>query len=164
MHVDVNAGMIFSNAVAFFIIVTTAVTLGAHGKHDISSAQDAARALEPLAGHFAALLFTLGMVGTGLLAIPALLGSSEFYAVLVAAILMSMAIVFFRANPISALFYSAVINGVVAVPLVAVIVILASSRAIMGRWRASTTARAWGWLTVVVMTLTAVGMFAFMHG
>jgi NRAMP (natural resistance-associated macrophage protein)-like metal ion transporter len=186
MHADVNTGMIFSNAVAFFIIVTTAVTLGMHGKHDIASAQDAARALQPLAGRFASLLFTLGMVGTGLLAVPALLGSSayiaaesfgfrrgldlkpkrarEFYAVLVAGILTAMAMALLRVNPIGALFYSAVINGVVAVPLVVAIVLFASNRAAMGRWHASIAARAWGWFTVAAMTLAAIGMFAFMHG
>jgi NRAMP (natural resistance-associated macrophage protein)-like metal ion transporter len=185
MHADVNTGMIFSNAVAFFIIVTTAVTLGAHGRHDIASAQDAARALAPLAGRFAALLFTLGMVGTGLLAVPALLGSSayvvaeafgfrrgldlrpkrarQFYAVLLAGILLAMAMALGGVNPIGALFYSAVINGIVAVPLVATIVHFASDRAKMGRWRASVAARAWGWLTFTVMALAAVGMFAFIR-
>ena len=80
MHADVNAGMIFSNIVAFFIIVTTASTLNLHGKHDIATAQQAAEALRPLAGNFAALLFTLGMVGTGILAVPVLAGSSAYVA------------------------------------------------------------------------------------
>jgi len=183
MHLDVNAGMIFSNAVAFFIIVTTAATLGAHGRHDITSAQDAARALEPLAGRFAFLLFALGMVGTGLLAIPALVGSSayvaaealrfregldrrpsrapQFYGVLTAGIAIGMAMGFLRIDPIAALFWSAVINGIVAVPLVATIVLFAGNERIMGRWRSSALARGWGWATVVVMTLAAIGMFVF---
>ena len=80
MHADINTGMIYSNLVAFFIIVTTAATLGAHGKHDIATAQQAAQALRPLAGKFAALLFTLGMVGTGMLAVPVLAGSSAYVA------------------------------------------------------------------------------------
>ncbi|MDQ2681087.1 MAG: divalent metal cation transporter, partial [Candidatus Eremiobacteraeota bacterium] len=77
-HADVNTGMIYSNVIMFFIIVTTATTLGAHGRHDIASVQDAARALRPLAGNFAYLLFALGVVGTGLLAVPALSGSSAY--------------------------------------------------------------------------------------
>ena len=80
MHADVNAGMIFSNVVAFFIIVTTASTLGAHGRHDIATAQQAAQALRPLAGPFAELLFALGMVGTGFLAVPVLATSSAYVA------------------------------------------------------------------------------------
>lgn len=183
MHVDVNSGMIFSNLVAFFIIVTTAATLGLHGKHDISSAQDAAKALEPLAGRFAFVLFALGMVGTGLLAIPALVGSSayvaaetfgfreglnrkpsrapQFYGVLVLGVLVAMGMGFFRVDPIGALFWSAVINGVVAVPLLAVIVLFASDKKTMGEWASSTLARCWGWGTVAVMALAAIGMFAF---
>lgn len=80
MRTDVNAGMIFSNLVAFFIIVTTAATLGAHGRHDIATAQQAAQALRPLAGRFAELLFALGMVGTGILAVPVLATSSAYVA------------------------------------------------------------------------------------
>ncbi len=183
MHLDVNFGMIFSNLVAFFIIVTTAATLGAHGFHQITSAQDAARALEPLAGRFAEWLFAAGMIGTGLLAIPAFTGSSayilsdafgfreglnekpsqapQFYAVLLLGMLVAMAIGFLRIDPIPALFWSAVINGVVAVPLLAVIVFLASDRRVMGRWVSSALARAWGWGTVVAMGLAAIAMFAF---
>jgi Mn2+/Fe2+ NRAMP family transporter len=183
MHVDVNSGMIFSNLVAFFIIVTTAATLGAHGRHNIASAADAARALEPLAGKFAFVLFALGMVGTGLLAIPALVGSSAyvaaevlgvseglakkpkkaplFYTVLIAGIVVSMVMGFLRIDPIGALFWSAVINGVVAVPLLAVVVYFASDKHTMGEWVSSTVARFWGWLTVGAMTMAAIGMFAF---
>jgi Mn2+/Fe2+ NRAMP family transporter len=183
MHVDVNFGMIFSNLVAFFIIVTTAATLGAHGFHQIATAQDAARALEPLAGRFASWLFTAGMIGTGLLAIPAFTGSSayilsdafgfregldakpskapQFYAILILGMLVAMAIGFLQIHPIPALFWSAVINGVVAVPLLAAIVFLASDRRVMGRWVSSTLARAWGWGTVVAMGVAAVAMFVF---
>ncbi len=183
MHLDVNAGMIFSNLAAFFIIVTTAATLGAHGLHQITSAQDAARALEPLAGRFAAWLFAAGMIGTGLLAIPAFTASSayiiseafgfreglderpsqapQFYAVLVVGMLLAMAMGFFRIDPIGALFWSAVINGVVAVPLLAAIVVLAGDKRMMGRWVSSPLAKAWGWGTVAAMALAAIGMFAF---
>ncbi|MFY9718730.1 MAG: divalent metal cation transporter [Candidatus Cybelea sp.] len=183
MHLDVNSGMIYSNLVAFFIIVTTAATLGAHGLHQITSAEDAARALQPLAGRFAAWLFAFGMIGTGLLAIPAFTGSSayilsdafgfregldekpadapQFYAVLVLGMLVAMAMGFLRIDPIGALFWSAVINGVVAVPLLAVIVALASDARLMGRWASSLTARLWGWGSVVAMALAAIGMFVF---
>ncbi|HMF27720.1 MAG TPA: divalent metal cation transporter, partial [Candidatus Cybelea sp.] len=183
MHVDVNSGMILSNAVAFFIIVTTAATLGAHGFHQISSAQDAVRALEPLAGPFAAWLFAAGMIGTGLLAIPAFTASSayiisdafgfregldekpkqapQFYAVLVLGMLIAMTIGFLRIDAIAALFWAAVINGVVAVPLLAVIVTLAGDVRVMGRWASSTIAKTWGWCTVGLMGLAAIAMFAF---
>lgn len=184
MHADINAGMIYSNLVAFFIIVTTAATLGAHGKTDIATAEQAAAALRPLAGNFAALLFTLGMIGTGMLAVPVLACSSayvvsetfrfreglserlyrapQFYGVIVAGIAIGVAIDLFRVDPIRALFWSAVLNGVAAVPILAVIVWLASSEKIMGRWRSSAPARAWGWATVALMGGSALGMFYFM--
>ncbi len=182
-HLDINTGMIFSNAVAFFIIVTTAVTLNAHGITNIQSAQDAAKALEPLAGKFAYLLFTLGMVGTGLLAIPALIGSAAyvaaesfewktgldlplrrapgFYGALVIGMLIAMIIGFARFNPIAALFWCAVINGIVAVPLLAVLVHFASDKHSMGKWRSSLAARIWGWATVAVMGVAAISIFIF---
>lgn len=183
MHLDVNSGMVYSNVVAFFIIVTTAATLGAHGFHQITSAQDAVRALEPLAGPFASWLFAAGMIGTGLLAIPAFTASSayilsdafgfregldakpsqapQFYAVLILGMLVAMAIGFLQVDPVAALFWSAVINGVVAVPLLAVIVALAGDAQVMGRWVSSIVARVWGWSTVVALGLAAVGMFVF---
>jgi len=182
-HADVNTGMIYSNLVAFFIIVTTAATLGAHGKHDIATAQQAADALRPLAGNFAALLFTLGMVATGILAVPVLACSSsyvvsetfkfreglnekldrapQFYAVIVAGIVIGVGIDLLGINPIKALFWSAVLNGIAAVPLLAVIVWLASSHKVMGRWRSSPLARWWGWATVTLMTGATLGMFYF---
>lgn len=184
MHTDVNAGMIFSNLVAFFIIVTTAATLGAHGKHDIATAQQAAEALRPLAGRFAELLFTLGMVGTGILAVPVLVGSSAyvaaetfkfreglnetphrapaFYGVVAGGIILGIAMNLLRVNAIKALFWSAVLNGITAVPLIAVIVWLASNSSIMGPWKSSLIARAWGWGTVALMGVATLGMFYFM--
>ncbi len=183
MHADVNAGMIFSNLVAFFIIVTTAATLGAHGKHDIATAQQAAEALRPLAGPFAALLFTLGMVGTGILAVPVLAGSSayvvaqtfkfreglnekphrapQFYGVIAAGLVIGIAMNLFRVDPIRALFWSAVLNGVAAVPLIVVIVLFASNSSIMGQWRSSSVARIWGWGTAALMAAATIGMFYF---
>jgi NRAMP (natural resistance-associated macrophage protein)-like metal ion transporter len=183
MHTDVNAGMIFSNLVAFFIIVTTAATLGAHGRHDIAPAQQAAQALRPLAGAFAELLFALGMVGTGILAVPVLATSSayvaaqtfrfregldepvhrapRFYLIIAAGILIGIAMDLLGINPIKALFWSAVLNGVTAVPVIAVIVWLASNRGTMGEWTSSKLARAWGWATVALMGGATLGMFYF---
>ncbi len=183
MHADVNAGMIFSNLVAFFIIVTTAATLGAHGRHDVATAQQAAEALRPLAGPSAALLFTLGMVGTGILAVPVLAGSSayvvaqtfkfreglnekphrapQFYGVIAAGLIIGIAMNLFRVDPIRALFWSAVLNGVAAVPLIVVIVLFASNSSIMGQWRSSGVARIWGWGTAALMAAATIGMFYF---
>lgn len=183
MHADVNTGMIFSNAVALFIIVTTAATLGATGKHNIATAQQAAEALRPLAGRFAELLFALGMVGTGVLAVPVLAGSSayvaaetfgfreglsepvarapRFYGVIVAGILLGIAMNLLRVDAIKALFWSAVLNGITAVPLIATIVYLASNSAVVGRWKSSMLARAWGWATVALMGAATAGMFYF---
>jgi NRAMP (natural resistance-associated macrophage protein)-like metal ion transporter len=183
-HADVNAGMIFSNIVAFFIIVTTASTLGAAGKHDIATAQQAAEALRPLAGNFASLLFTLGMVGTGILAVPVLAASSayvaaqtfkfreglneppsrasRFYGVITAGIVIGIMMDLLRIDPIKALFWSAVLNGIAAVPILAVIVRLASDRKIMGEWRSSLLAKGWGWGTVALMGIAVLGMFYFM--
>ena len=182
-HLDANTGMIFSNIVAFFIIVTTATTLFVNGHHNIQTAQDAAEALRPLAGNFAYLLFTLGMVGTGFLAIPALIGSSAyvvseiagmreglderferargFYTILIAGMLVATGMGLFHVDAIKALFWSAVINGIVAVPLLAVVVWFAGSKQIMGRWRSSLVARIWGWATVAVMGAAAVSIFVF---
>jgi Mn2+/Fe2+ NRAMP family transporter len=183
MHADVNAGMIYSNLVAFFIIVTTASTLGAHGKTDISTAQDAARALRPLAGPFAELLFMLGMVGTGMLAVPVLATSSayiaaqtfrfreglgepfhraqRFYLIIAVGILIGIAMNLLHVNAIKALFWAAVLNGIAAVPLLAVIVWLASNRRIMGEWTSSPLARAWGWAAFALMGAATLGMFYF---
>ncbi len=184
MHGDVNAGMIFSNLVAFFIITTTAATLGLHGKHDIATAQQAAEALRPLAGRFAELLFALGMVGTGILAVPVLAGSSayvaaqtfqfreglnepprragKFYGVLAAGVVVGIAMNLLHVDAIRALFWSAVLNGVAAVPIIAVVVYFASDSSLMGKWRSSLAARIWGWATVSLMGAATVGMFYFM--
>lgn len=181
MHFDVNTGMIFSNLIMFFIIVTTALTLYAHGMTNIGTAQEAAAALKPLAGRFASLLFTLGIVGTGLLAIPALAGSSayvaaeifsfreglnekparapRFYAVLAAGLIAGVIMALVHVDPIRALFYAAVLNGFVAIPLLYVIIRIASSAKVMGRWRSSTVARVWGWITFAVMGAAAITIF-----
>ena len=188
MHADVNAGMIFSNLVAFFIIVTTAATLGAHGRHDIATAQQAAQALRPLAGRFAELLFALGMVGTGILAVPVLATSSayvaaqtfrfreglsepvhrapRFYSIIAAGMLIGIAMNLLRVDAIKALFWSAVLNGIAAVPLIARhrLARLEPS-ASWANGRARRLARAWGWATFALMGGATAGMFYFMaHG
>jgi NRAMP (natural resistance-associated macrophage protein)-like metal ion transporter len=181
-HFDVNVGMLFSNLVMFFIIVTTALTLFAHGKTNIQTAQDAALALQPLAGELASLLFMLGMVGTGLLAIPALAGSSayiaaemlsfrrqgldeppnrapRFYAVLVAGLLIGIALPFTHLDPIRALYWSAVLNGVVSVPLIFLVIRIANNAKAMGKWRNSILANAWAWVTFALMAIAAFALF-----
>jgi NRAMP (natural resistance-associated macrophage protein)-like metal ion transporter len=183
MRVDVNVGMIFSNVVMFFIIVTCAATLFAHHKN-IQTAQDAAEALRPLAGNLSYLLFALGMVGTGLLAIPALAGSSafvaadlfkfpseglnekvqaapRFYAVIAAGIVIGVAMNVLRVDPIKALFWSAVLNGLAAIPILVVMTFIANDKSIMGKWTNSRLANVWAVLTILLMSGAAIGMFVF---
>src|SRR5476649_385479 len=134
--------MAFSNVVAFFIVLTTAVTLNAHGVRDIDTAAEAASALKPLAGQFTFLLFALGVIGTGLLAIPVLAGSAAyavgealrwpvslqrsrrrvkgFYVILALSVLLGVLVNFLHLNPMKALYWTAVINGVVSIPVIAV--------------------------------------------
>jgi NRAMP (natural resistance-associated macrophage protein)-like metal ion transporter len=182
-HLDVNVGMIFSNLVMFFIIVTCATTLFA-GHHNIQTAQDAAEALRPLAGNLAYVLFTLGMVGTGMLGVPALAGSSafvaaelfnfrrmglcetarqapKFYAVIAVGMTVGIVMNVIHVDPIKALFWSAVLNGVAAVPILIVMTVIANKKSIMGRWTNSRLANVWALLTIVLMTGAAIGMFAF---
>ncbi len=182
-HFDVNVGMLLSNLVMFFIITTTALTLFAHGKTNIQTAQDAAQALRPLAGNFAYLLFMLGMVGTGLLAIPALAGSSayvaaemltfprvgldehpnrapRFYAVLTAGVFIGLFMPFLHVDPIRALYWSAVLNGLVSVPLIFLVIRIANNAKVMGKWRNSIAANVWSWITLLLMGAAAVALFA----
>ena len=182
-RLDVNVGMIASNLVMFFIIVTCASTLYA-GHHNIQTAQDAAEALRPLAGDLAYALFALGMVGTGFLGVPALAGSSAFvaaemfgfrhfglnerpgrakafYAVIAAGIAVGIIMNVVHVDPIKALFWSAVLNGVAAVPLLVVITIVANKRSIMGEWANTRLANAWAGFTIVLMSGAAIAMFAF---
>lgn len=178
MRVDVWSGMILSNMVMFFIIAACAGTLFRHGITNIQTASDAATALEPIAGHSAALLFTLGIIGTGMLAVPVLAGSSSyalaesfgwkeglyrklnqaraFYGAIIVSMILGLAMNFIGLDPIRALIYSAVANGVVAPVVLALIVILSSNRKLMGEW---TNARAttWlGWLVVGIMVISGV--------
>jgi Mn2+/Fe2+ NRAMP family transporter len=174
----------YSNLIAFFIILTTAVTLNAAGVTNVQTAAQAAKALAPIGGRFASLLFTLGIVGTGQLAIPTLAGSAAFalseamgwreglelklreargfYAVIGLAILGGVALSYSPIDPIKALFWSAVVNGVIAVPLMAVIMLLSTRKGLMGRFVATPWQRIGGWAATAIMGVVAVTMFVLM--
>jgi NRAMP (natural resistance-associated macrophage protein)-like metal ion transporter len=180
-NIDVTVGMFFSNLVMYFIILTTAATLHAHGITNITTAQEAAEALRPLAGEWAYVMFTLGIIGTGVLSVPILAGScayaiSEaaawrgsldhrpkdaraFYAVVAVAMLLGLALGFAGFNAVAMLFWSAVVNGVLAPPLIVLVVLLTSDADVMGSRRNPRWLRALGWATAVVMTVAAVAMF-----
>jgi Mn2+/Fe2+ NRAMP family transporter len=179
---DTWVGMGMSNLIAFFIILTTAVTLHAAGKTDIQTSSDAALALRPVAGDFAFLLFSLGIIGTGLLAVPVLAGSAAyavgeargwtvglekkpgeavgFYAVIALAIVLGIAVDYSPIDPIKALYWTAVINGVVSVPIMAAMMIVATRRDLMGKFVATPAQRIGGWLVTAVMGIAALAMFA----
>ena len=178
---DTYIGMGISNLIAFFIILTSAVTLHAHGKTDIQSATQAAEALRPVAGDFAFALFTVGIIGTGLLAVPVLAGSAayavsgvfgwsaslerqalqakQFYGVLAAATLIGLGLNFTSIDPIKALFWAAVINGVLAGPVMVVIMLMATNPAVMSQFILSRRLRITGWLATAVMLIAAGGLF-----
>ena len=180
IRVDTIAGMFISNAIAVAIMISTAATLHQAGKTNIQTAADAAMALEPLAGHFAFLLFAIGIIGTGLLAIPVLAGSAAyavgesrgwkigldnmpweakgFYAVIGAAIFLGLGIDYSGLDPIKALYWSAVINGVIAVPMMAAMMYVAGHREKMGRFRLGLALGGLGWLSTAVMAAAAITM------
>lgn len=182
IKIDTITGMGFSNLVAMFIMLTTAATLGAHGVTQISSSAQAAEALRPIAGDFAFALFSMGIIGTGLLAVPVLAGSAayaiagamrwknslelqlsgarKFYAIIIGATLVGTALCFTHIDPIRALFWSAVVNGVIAVPVMVVVMLLATRRSVMGELVISRRLRVLGWLCTGVMALAVVAMFA----
>jgi Mn2+/Fe2+ NRAMP family transporter len=177
---DTWSGMFYSDITAYFIILATAVTLNAAGITQIDTAAQAASALRPLAGDFAFYLFAVGILGVGLIGVPVLAGSAGyalaeamgwdwglerkvkdaagFYGVIAIAMLLGVALDFSPINPIKALFWSAVINGVVAVPLIVVIIVLASSRKVMGAFTASRSLIVMGWIAAAVMGAAAVRM------
>ena len=179
---DTYIGMGFSNLIAFFIILTTAVTLHAHGVTDIQSSAQAAEALRPIAGNFAYALFTAGIVGTGLLAVPVLAGSvayavsgafdwnaslerkalqaKRFYGILAVTTLMGLSLDFTPIDPIKALFWAAVVNGVLAGPVMVVIMLMATNSAVMGQFIISRRLKLIGWLATAVMLIAAGGLFA----
>jgi NRAMP (natural resistance-associated macrophage protein)-like metal ion transporter len=182
IRVDTYTGMAFSNLVAFFIILTAAATLHTNGLTDIQTATEAAKALKPIAGQFAYLLFSLGIVGTGLLAVPVLAGSAayavgealrwkvglnreprralKFYAVIAVATFLGLGINLIHLDPIKALFWSAVINGVVAGPIMILMMLMSSNSKIMGQFTLKPSQKFLGWLATGVMLAAAVGLFA----
>jgi Mn2+/Fe2+ NRAMP family transporter len=178
---DVVAGMFASNAIMYFIIMTTAATLHAHGKTNIATAQEAAEALRPLAGAGAYLLFTLGLIGTGMLAVPVLAGScayaiaeasawrgslnqrpgraKKFYIVLGIAMTLGIGLNYAGLNAIKLLFTAAVVNGVLAPPLILIVLLLTRDRKVMGDAVNSPLLACLGWLTFGVMMIAALGLF-----
>jgi NRAMP (natural resistance-associated macrophage protein)-like metal ion transporter len=178
MRVDVWSGMFFSNLVMFFIITVCAATLFRNGVHDIQTAEQAAAALVPFAGKSAELLFAVGIIGTGLLAIPVLAGSSSyalaevfgwrfgldlklnkalaFYGVIILSLVLGYALNFVGIDPIKALIWSAILNGLVAPVIIALIVSISSNRKIMGKNRNRTLTTWIGWMTAAMMAVVGV--------
>jgi NRAMP (natural resistance-associated macrophage protein)-like metal ion transporter len=180
INFDTWVGMGVSNAIAFFIVLTAAATLHLH-HIEVKTSADAARALEPLAGRFAYVLFALGIIGTGLLALPVLAGSAayaaagsfrwrnslalhltlarEFYAVIALAVVGGVMITFMHFDPIRALYWSAVINGVTAAPIMLIMMLMARSRRVMGEFAVKGILSWGGWLATLAMAIAAVGVF-----
>jgi Mn2+/Fe2+ NRAMP family transporter len=178
---DTWSGMFYSDITAYFIILATAVTLNVAGVKDIETAAQAASALRPLAGDFAYMLFALGILGVGLIGVPVLAGSAAyalceamgwkwglerkaadargFYGVIAISVLAGLVIQYSPISPMKALFWSAVINGVVAVPLMVVIILLVSKKSVMGAFTAGRPIIVLGWIATAVMGVAAVWMF-----
>lgn len=180
IKLDTVIGMGFSNVIAFCIMLAAAMAFHQHGITDIQTSRQAALALEPIAGHFAFLLFALGVIGTGMLAVPVLAGSAAyavaevlnwkagldhhyteakgFYSVLVAATVIGTLMDFTNLDPIRALVWSAVVNGVIAVPIMVVMMLLGSNRAVLGDAVLTPRHRLLGWAAVGVMAVAVVAM------
>jgi Mn2+/Fe2+ NRAMP family transporter len=181
IQLDTLVGMGFSNIIALFIMLTTAATLNAHAAKDIQTSSQAAEALRPIAGDFTFAIFALGIIGTGLLALPVLAGSAAyaigetmhwrvglaqrpgrvkaFYGMIAAATFVGAASNFTPLDPFKALFWSAVINGVAAVPIMVMIMLLGSRRKVMRQFTLSPWLKTFGWLTTALTAAAAVGMF-----
>ena len=179
-RVDIAVGMFFSQVVMYFIILTSAAVLHAHGKTDIQTSGQAAQALTPFLGPFAFAVFALGMIGTGLLAVPILSGSAAyavkeffgfkgtlssqpwyrptFYLLIVVATVIGVLMNFLRIDPVHALFYAAALNGIVAPPLLALIVLLGSDPSFMGKRVSGSVSRALVWIATAAMGVAAVGL------
>jgi NRAMP (natural resistance-associated macrophage protein)-like metal ion transporter len=180
IKIDTIVGMIFSNAIAFFIILTTATVLNANGVTNINSATQAAEALRPLAGDFTFLLFALGIIGTGMLAIPVLAGSAAygvseafgwhatleakapdavgFYTIIAAATVIGFGLGFTGIDSIHMLVWSAVLNGIVAVPIMAMMMVIVANSRLMGRFRARSWLIALGWVGTGLMALAVIAL------
>jgi len=180
IRIDTIAGMLASNLIALAIMIATAATLHQHGVTQIDTAAQAAQALKPIAGQFAFALFSLGIIGTGLLAIPVLAGSAGyavaesygwktgldnmpwqargFYAVIAAAVVLGLGIDYSGFDPIKALYWSAVLNGLIAVPMMVALMVVAGSKKKMGDFRVGPVLGGLGWLSTLVMAAAAVTM------
>src|SRR5271154_1766309 len=181
IKVDTTVGMIFSNVIAFSIILTTAAVLNAHGVTNINSATEAAEALRPLAGDFTFLLFALGIIGTGLLAIPVLAGSAAygvaeafgwhatlearapdavgFYTIIAAATVIGFGLGFTGISAIHMLVWSAVLNGIVAVPIMTMMMVIVSNQKVMGRFKARSWLVTLGWVGTALMGVAVIALF-----
>jgi Mn2+/Fe2+ NRAMP family transporter len=179
-NLDVVFGMILANLGFYFVVLTSAAALHASGHTDISTAAEAADALRPLAGDAASLLFSLGIIGTGLLAIPVLAGSSayatselfgwreglnntfrqapEFYGVIAIATVIGVSMSFLGISEIRALYIAAIVNGLTAPVLLVVIMLAAADRRVLGEHCPGKLTLALGWLTAGIMTLAAIGL------
>jgi NRAMP (natural resistance-associated macrophage protein)-like metal ion transporter len=182
IRLDTYIGMGISNLVALFIVIATAATLHAHGMTDIQTSSQAAEALRPIAGKFAFAVFALGIIGTGMLALPVLGGSAAyavgevfgwpvglarlplhakaFYGTIAGATFVGGLLNFTSLDPIKALFWSAVVNGVVAVPVMIAIMLMAAKPGVMGQFVLPIRLKVMGWLATAVMTAATIGMFA----
>ena len=180
IRIDTIAGMLMSNLIALAIMIATAATLHQHGITTINTAGEAASALKPIAGDFAFSLFAIGIIGTGLLAIPVLAGSAGyavaeaagwkagldnmpwqargFYSVIGAAVLLGLGIDWSPLDPIKALYWSAVLNGVIAVPMMVALMLVATNRRKMGEFRAGWVLGGLGWLTTAIMAAATITM------
>jgi Mn2+/Fe2+ NRAMP family transporter len=180
IEIDTYVGMGISNLIALFIVVTTAATLNVHGISDIKTSADAAQALRPLAGDFAFAVFAAGIIGTGLLALPVLAGSAAyalgealnwpvglarlwyqaraFYGTIAVATALGVVMNYLPIDPMKALFWSAVINGVAAVPIMAIMMSIATQKKIMGSFTLPAALRLLGWFATAVMALAALAM------
>src|ERR1700722_12805511 len=181
IKIDTTVGMVFSNLIAFSIILTTAAVLNANGVTNITSATQAAEALRPLAGDFTFLLFALGIIGTGMLAVPVLAGSAPyavaetfgwhaaleakapdaagFYILIAAATVIGFGLGFTGIDAIKMLVWSAALNGVVAVPIMAMMMIIVANERLMGRFKAKSRLVALGWLGTALMASAVVALF-----
>lgn len=180
IRTDVNVGMLFSNLVMYFLILTTATVLFNHGIHKIDTVEQAAQALEPIAGKFAYYLFAVGVVGTGLLTIPVLSGSlsyiyseafgwkgslnksfrqaKSFYMVIIISLVTGLAINYLGISPVHALLYTAILYGLTAPVMIAVIMHIANNKAIMKEHTNKKRSNILGWLTFLIMTVAAFAL------
>ncbi len=180
MRTDTAIGMTFSNIVMYFIIIVAAMTFAKNGIHQIDTAQQAAQMLEPLAGRWASLIFTAGIVGTGLLAIPVLAGSAAFafsemfnmkrglnlkyyqakgfYGIIVLSLLVGLFINFIGISPVKMLFYSAVLNGLIAPILLMFIFLAGNNEKVMGKWTSGKWSNIGVWLTILLLTFSALSI------